>query len=402
MKMRSIMIIVVAMALISVTISCSIPAAWLRNPAATETPTSSDQPTPISSEPSAIPTMSGEALMVEGDLTNLYQRINPGVVTIWRYDIVGSGHEQSLPTGQGSGFVIDLEGYIITNLHVIDGADEIEVDFPSGLKVWAELVGTDPDSDLAVLKVNVPEKELVPLPLGDSDKVRVGDFVVAIGNPFGLSGSMTIGIISAIGRTLDSENPAPGGGRFAAGDIIQTDAAINPGNSGGPLINMHGEVIGVNRAIRSESFTVRGDIANSGVGFAIPINILRQVVPKIIENGSYDYPYLGIVSLGDDLWNLKTIEALGLPSDATGAYITGIALGGPAEEAGIRSGSQSTSIGIFAGGDLIIAIDDQPVRRFSELLSYIINHTQVDQVVILTILRDGEELDIPLTIGARP
>ncbi|GAF80607.1 unnamed protein product, partial [marine sediment metagenome] len=229
--------------------------------------------------------MNGEALMVEGDLTNLYQHINPGVVTIWRYDIVGSGHDQSFPTGQGSGFVIDLEGHIITNLHVIDGADEIEVDFPSGLKVWAELMGTDPDSDLAVLKVNVPEKELVPLPLGDSDKVRVGDFVVAIGNPFGLSGSMTIGIISAIGRTLDSENPAPGGGRFAAGDIIQTDAAINPGNSGGPLINMHGEVIGVNRAIRSESFTVRGDIANSGVGFAIPINILRQVVPKIIENG---------------------------------------------------------------------------------------------------------------------
>lgn len=401
MKMRPIMIAVVAIALISVSISCS-PAAWLRKTAVTETLIPSPQPEPTSREPSAIPTRSSEVLILEGNLASLYQRVNPGVVTIWRYDTIGTADEESFPTGQGSGFVIDLDGHIITNQHVIAGANEIEVDFPSGFKAWADLVGTDPDADLAVLKVDVPEEELVPLPFGNSDEVLVGDFVVAIGNPFGLSGTMTIGIVSAIGRTLESENPAPNGGVFAAGDIIQTDAAINPGNSGGPLINMHGEVIGVNRAIRSESFTLRGDIANSGVGFAIPINILRQVVPKIIETGSYDYPYLGIVSLNDDLWNLKIIEALGLPSNTTGAYITGIAPGGPAEEAGIRSGSQSTPIGIPAGGDLIIAIDGQPVRRFSELLSYIINHTHVSQVVILTVLREGEELDIPLTIGARP
>ena len=395
------MIVVVAIALISVSISCS-PAAWFQQTAVIETPIPSPQPEPDSREPSAIPAHISEVLILEGNLANLYQRVNPGVVTIWMYETLVTANDEIFPTGQGSGFVIDLEGHIVTNQHVIDGANEIEVDFPSGLKAWADLIGTDPDSDLAVLKVDVPEEELVPLQFGDSDEVLVGDFVVAIGNPFGLSGTMTVGIVSAIGRTLESENPAPNGGRFAAGDIIQTDAAINPGNSGGPLINMRGEVIGVNRAIRSESFTVRGNIANSGVGFAIPINILRQVVPKIIETGSYDYPYLGIVSLNDDLWNLKIIEALGLPSNATGAYITGIAPGGPAEEAGIRSGSQPTSIGIPAGGDLIIAIDGQPIRRFSELLSYIINHTQVNQVVILTVLREGAELDIPLTIGARP
>ena len=400
MKMRSIMIVVVTIALISISTSCS-PTAWSQQTAVIETPITSPQHEPTSPEPSAIPTHS-EVLILESNLANLYQRVNPGVVTIWMYDTIDSDSEGSFPTGQGSGFVIDLEGHIVTNQHVIAGANEIEVNFPSGLKAWADLIGTDLDADLAVLKVDVPEEELVPLPFGNSDEVLVGDFVVAIGNPFGLSGTMTVGIVSAIGRTLESENPAPNGGRFAAGDIIQTDAAINPGNSGGPLINMHGEVIGVNRAIRSESFTVRGDIANSGVGFAIPINILRQVVPKIIETGSYDYPYLGIVSLNDDLWNLKIIEALGLPSNATGAYITGIAPGGPAEEAGIRSGSQPTSIGIYAGGDLIIAIDGQPVRRFSELLSYIINHTQVNQVVILTVLREGAELEIPLTIGARP
>ena len=401
MKIRSLMIVVVAVALISVSISCS-PAAWFQQTAVPETPTPSPQLEPTSWEPSVPPTHMSEVLILEGNLANLYQHVNPGVVAIWIYEALDSANGESFPMGQGSGFVVDLEGHIVTNQHVIASANEIEVDFPSGLKAWADLIGTDPDSDLAVLKVDVPAEELVPLQLGDSDEVLVGDFVVAIGNPFGLSGTMTVGIVSAIGRTLESENPAPNGGRFAAGDIIQTDAAINPGNSGGPLINMRGEVIGVNRAIRSESFTVSGDIANSGVGFAIPINILKQVVPEIIETGSYDYPYLGIVSLNDDLWNLKIIEALGLPTNATGAYITGIAPGGPAEEAGIRSGNQLTSLGIYAGGDLIIAIDGQPVRRFSELLSYIINHTHVNQVVIMTILRDGAELDIPLTIGARP
>jgi 2-alkenal reductase len=307
-----------------------------------------------------------------------------------------------MPSGQGSGFVIDYDGHIVTNQHVINGADEIQVNFSSGLKAWAELIGSDTDSDLAVLKVDVAQEDLVPLPLSDSDQVRVGDFVVAIGNPFGLSGTMTIGIVSALDRTLASQNVAPGGGIFTSGDIIQTDAAINPGNSGGPLINLRGEVIGVNQAIRTESFTFVGDSVNSGVGFAIPVNTVWQVVTSIIESGRYRYPYLGIAMMGENLWNLKVLEALGLPADASGVYIRDVTPGGPAEQAGLRGGNRRTVLDVKAGGDLIIAIDGHPIQQNGDLLSYLINNTQVDQVVTLTILRDGEELDISLTIGARP
>jgi S1-C subfamily serine protease len=334
-------------------------------------------------------------------LGDLYSRVNPGVVTVYVYG--GPPHDPSIPLGQGSGFVIDNDGHLITNRHVVEGADEIEVDFPSGLKTWAELVGTDPDSDLALLDVEVPADQLAPLPLGDSDDVRVGDLVVAIGNPFGLTGTMTLGVVSAIGRTLDSERSAPGGEAFfTAGDIIQTDAALNPGNSGGPLLNLRGEVIGVNRAIRTESFTVSGDAASSGVGFAIPINIVRRVAPALIERGSYDYPYLGITSLSDDAWTLKTLEALGLPADAVGAYVTCVTPQGPADRAGVVGAGPCNGGGVDPGGDLIIAIDGTPLRNFAELLSYLINNTEVDQEVVLTVLRQGEELELRLTISARP
>ncbi|MCJ7513903.1 MAG: trypsin-like peptidase domain-containing protein, partial [Anaerolineales bacterium] len=229
----------------------------------------------------AIPTLAASAadslelLPLEGFAAH-YQQLSPGVVAILTYSDVGAPHDGRIPTGQGTGFVIDDQGHILTNHHVVEGAREIEVDFPQGIKAWAELLGKDPDSDLAVLQVDLPASHLVPLPLGDSDSVRVGDPVAAIGNPFGLAGTMTVGIVSALGRTLESERQAPGGSAFSAGGIIQTDAAINPGNSGGPLLNQGGQVIGVNRAIRTENFTVSGDAANSGVGFAIPINIVKR------------------------------------------------------------------------------------------------------------------------------
>jgi 2-alkenal reductase len=335
------------------------------------------------------------------DLVTLYNQVSPGVVTIFTYTEIGPPHNDNIPSGQGSGFVIDEQGYIVTNMHVVADADQIEVDLLSGAKGWAELVGSDPDSDLAVLKVDLPEEALTPLPLGDSDEVEVGEFVVAIGNPFGLSGSMTVGVVSAVGRTLDSERTAPGGAFFTAGDIIQTDAAINPGNSGGPLINLNGQVVGVNRAIRTESFTVTGDAANSGVGFAIPVNIVRQVVPSLIRDGRYDYPYLGISSLSD--LNLKTLEALGLPADATGVYITCITEDSPADDAGlIGAGPCGAATSLTEGGDLIVAIDGQRMRDFSELLSHLINHTEVGQTVKLTVIREGEEIELDLTIGARP
>ncbi len=332
-------------------------------------------------------------------LADIYDRVYPGVVTIWTYSDAGDS-ENTRPLGQGSGFVVDTDGHILTNQHVIDGAAEIEVDFPSGLKSWAELIGTDPNSDLAVLKVDVPQEGLFPIPLGDSDQVRVGDFVIAVGNPFNYEGTMTLGIVSSKGRTLESINPAPGGAYFSAGDLIQTDAAINPGNSGGPLININGEVIGVNRAISTESFSPTGNPVNSGVGFAIPVNIVRRVLPYLISEGSYEYPYLGIQSLGE--WNLRTIELLGLPADALGAYITCVDDGGPADEAGLIGAGRCGDPALNPGGDLIIAIDNYPVSRFSELLSYLLKNTEVEQVVTLTVLRDGETIDLPLTIGARP
>ncbi len=361
--------------------------------------------TPLPAQPSPVFTLPAPSLgpIVDGDLTSLYDNVNPGVVTIWSYTDLGAPHDQSIPTGQGSGFVIDKDGHIVTNQHVIQDAQEIEVDFPSGIKSWATLLGTDPDSDLAVLRVDVPADYLVPLPLGDSDLVTVGQFVVAIGNPFGLSGTMTVGIVSAIGRTLDSERQAPGGGSFSAGDLIQTDAAINPGNSGGPLLNMIGQVVGINRAIQSEVFSAEGSVLSSGVGFAIPVNILRRVAPSLIENGKYDYPYLGITSLNESFWNLRTLEALGLNPNASGAYITEVVRNGPADRAGLRGGQTESSIpGLLAGGDLIIAIDGSPVDRYDDLISYLFKNIEVGQVVTLTVVRDNEELELALTTGARP
>ncbi|MGH2625537.1 MAG: S1C family serine protease, partial [Anaerolineales bacterium] len=341
-------------------------------------------------------------LLAPEDLTILYERVNPGVVAILIYAPATRGGDL-IPMAQGSGFVVDDEGHIVTNQHVIADSSRIEVDFSSGLKAWAELVGEDLDSDLAVLKVEVSPAELVPLPLGDSEQVRVGDFVVAIGNPFGLAGTMTVGVVSALGRTVPSLHGAPGGGLFSSADIIQTDAAINPGNSGGPLVNLRGEVIGVNRAIQTDSVTLSGDPVNSGVGFAVPSDIVARIVPALIEDGKYDYPYLGISSLGEQGMTLQTLEALGLSPDQGGAYVTCTVPGGPADRAGvIGAGSCGPGSEISAGGDLIIGIDGRPVRIFSELLSYLISHTEVGQQVTLTVLRDGEEIEIAVTIGARP
>jgi 2-alkenal reductase len=333
--------------------------------------------------------------LVAGDpatLVDLYERVSPGVVAIQAYLQDG--------VSRGSGFVYDGDGHVVTNQHVVAEADQVEVDFPSGMKVWAEVIGSDSNSDLAVLRVDVLAQDLTPLALGDSSQVRVGETVVAIGNPFGLAGTMTVGIVSGLGRTLDSESVAPGGGFFSSGDIIQTDAAINPGNSGGPLLDLRGQVIGVNRAILTETFTVSGSPANSGVGFAIPVNLVRRVVEALIEDGVYEYPYLGITSPGN--LDLQTVEDLGLPQ-VMGAYVTSVTPGSPAEEAGVRGGRRSTDFEAIApGGDLITFIDGNPVREFGDLLTYLVNHTEVGQVVVLTILREGNEIEIPVTIGARP
>lgn len=372
-------------------LACS--AGLLATPTVATAPTLLPTGTPLPAPPATpVPIPSPQVIVVEPAaeealLVQLYQRISPGVVAL---RVSSSANDGSL----GSGFVYDAQGHIVTNYHVVEGADQIEVDFPSGLKVRGEVVGEDPDSDLAVVKVDVPPEDLVVLELGDSDAVMVGQRVIAIGNPFGLEGTMTIGIISGLGRTLESQHAAPGGGFFSAPDVIQTDAAINPGNSGGPLLNLQGQVVGVNRAIESETGV------NSGVGFAVAANTVRRVVPHLIAEGQYDSPYLGITSLSR--LTLADQELLNLPH-STGVYVTSVSANGPADKAGLRAGTRPTSDpNLRAGGDLIIAIDDTEVREFNDLLSYLINHTEVGQTVTLTVIRDGQTLQLPVTLTSRP
>ncbi len=326
-------------------------------------------------------------------LVNLYQQINPGVVAILMY----TGGE---PTGQGSGFVIDNEGHILTNYHVVENVVDFEVIFSDGYRAVGELVGIDQDSDIAVLKVSIPERELKPLALGSSADVRVGQSVVAIGNPYGLSGTMTVGIVSARGRLLETIRTGSAGGNFSSADLIQTDAAINPGNSGGPLLNLQGEVIGINRAIRTEGDVGTG-VYNSGLGFVVPVDIVKRVVPFLIRDGKYDYPYLGITS--SEEFTLPQLAALGLPPDVRGVYVNTVLKGTPAEKAGIIGGSVATTFdNLLAGGDLITKIDSHAIVNFGDFLNYLVTNTSPGDTVALTILRDGKELQLSATLVARP
>ena len=335
----------------------------------------------------------GDTVLQSQDLlVNIFRQVNPGVVAI-RVTTAQGG-------GEGSGFVFDMQGHIITNYHVVQDNTGIEVDFPSGTKVHGKVVGTDLDSDIAVVKVDVPASELKPLPLGDSDQLQVGETVVAIGNPFGFSSTMTMGIVSAKGRNLESIRQTADGRSFSAGDLIQTDAAINPGNSGGPLLNMKGEVVGVNRAIQTVATATSGEPVNSGISFAVSVNIVKRVVPVLISKGSYDYPYLGVSAL--DEVTLMLAETLGLPQ-SKGAYLVEVVSGGPADQAGLKAGTRDTSItGLEAGGDLITAIDGQPINTYADLIGYLMTKKSPGDKVALTILRDGKEMQVTVTLGKRP
>lgn len=343
---------------------------------------------PERSDPIIIP----ETGLLQDELVNLYNNVSPGVVFIQVFSPIGSG--------LGSGFVIDKQGHIVTNYHVVEGAEDLEVHFQNGLKVYGDVVGVDLDSDIAVIQVDVDPDYLVPLVLGDSQQVRVGQTVVAIGNPYGLSGSMTVGIVSARGRTLDSIRQTSGGNFYSAGDLIQTDATINPGNSGGPLLNLNGEVIGINRAIQTAGSTTMGNPVNTGIGFAISSNILARVLPALKQGETYDYPYLGLSAL--PTLSLTQAESLNLPI-ATGAYVVDIVPGGPADEAGLQVGRQPTDFqGLLAGGDLIIGVDGQPVLQFSDLLSYMMLNKGPGDTLDLTVLRNGQELTLTVVLGVRP
>ncbi len=350
------------------------------------------QPTPAfktEATPPALPTP-GDSTKDQTTLEALYQSVIPGVVAI------------NTGNSLGSGFVFDNEGHIVTNQHVVTGTNDVEVDFYSGFKAHGTVIGSDPDGDIAVVKVeNAPADQLRPLAMGDSSQLHVGEQVVAIGNPFGLNGTMTLGIVSGLGRTQFAEAAPSGNGFFSTADIIQTDAAINPGNSGGPLFNMKGEVVGINQSIRTDNVnSATGNAVNSGVGFSVSINLVKHVVPYLIRDGKYDYPYLGITSTSD--LSLKAIEALGLKT-YTGAYVLDVAQGGPADQAGIRGGSQPTDIqNLNAGGDVITAVDGKPIHTFDELLGYLTTNKSPGDKIVLTILRDGKTADVTVTLSKRP
>ena len=318
-------------------------------------------------------------------LVELYQVTNPAVVNIQVRQIFGDS-DQQVQFGQGSGFLFDTLGHVVTNFHVVNGADELNVIFADGRSSLAEVVGTDPGSDLAVIIVQDLPEGLLPLSLGNSSMLRVGEQVVAIGNPFGLQGTMTTGIISALGRTLPSQTQFAGGRPFSIPSVIQTDTAINPGNSGGPLLNLAGEVVGINTAIESS------DRQFSGVGFAVPSDSVSRIVPTLIELGTFPHPWLGIS--GTDL-NMQIRDELGLDHEQAGILVVSVLEGGPASETGLRSYENGQ-------GDLITGVNGSEIRDFEDLLTFISGETTVGETITLKILRGSDRIEVSVELGERP
>ena len=319
-------------------------------------------------------------------LVELFEKSEEGVVKIRTHNI-----DSFTDTGSvGSGFVYDILGHIITNAHVVEGSDKITVTFLDGSQYNSEIIGVDRFTDIAVIKVNEKPRLLHPLTVGDSSLLKVGEGVAAIGNPFGLAGSMTSGIVSQIGRLLPSQNTG-----FSIPDVIQTDAAINPGNSGGPLLNMRGEVVGINTAIQSSI----GEF--SGIGFAVPSNTISKIVPTLIEEGKYAHPWIGI--LGKDIDpDLAKVRGL---NDAKGFLILNVVEGSPAEKAGLKGMSEISEIDgdeYPVDGDIVISVDDKEVRNISDLLIHLQREKTVGDEMVLGVLRNGEFMHITLELVERP
>ncbi len=366
---------------------------WAQELSPTPKPTPTPKPKATGATPTPTPgvrqeiTVTGTVLDEEEEalLISIYERVNPAVVSI--RVVKGKG---LLMEGGGSGFVWDEKGRIVTNYHVVSDAEKVEVIFYNGDSAKAEVVGTDPHSDLAVIKVDELPEGVHPVELGDSSQVKVGQRAIAIGNPFGLAGTMTVGIISAVGRTLRSAATP-----FSIPEVIQTDAAINPGNSGGPLLDSAGRVIGINTAIESPVGV------NAGIGFAVPINLAKRIVPVLIEKGSYDYPWLGIKGMSVTKALAKEFD---LPVDY-GALVDEVVRNGPAYKAGIRGGTRKVQFmgqEITIGGDIIVGIDGHEIQRFDDLLTYLIYNTSVGQEVTLSVVRDGERIKVRVVLGKRP
>ena len=383
--------------------ACAGEATPVRPPQASASTPPADLPVNVAfqEQPTAVPqvvidTADAEYLL----LTNIYERLAPSVVNIEA--LVSPLDVENLDLGRGSGFVYDRLGHIVTNAHVVAGAQMIEVTFNNGYITEAELIGTDSYSDLAVLKVEMDSASLPPVTLADSDTVRVGERAIAIGNPFGLASSMTVGIVSGLGRQLPSSSllEADVIPSFNNPSISQVDTDINPGNSGGPLLNSRGELIGVNTAIRTDTGVFQG------VGFAIPSNTVRRVVPELIETGQVSYPWLGIQTLPEEAgFSVASLaQPLNLPVTA-GVLIDRVNADSPADKAGLRGGNRLVDVRggqICAGGDIIVAVNDVYVNDIDELLAYLVMHSSPGDVLNLLVVRGTETFEVPLTLEPRP
>jgi 2-alkenal reductase len=353
---------------------------------ATEQAVPTFTPAPPNLTPQPVPAASESTGVVPGALEALYRQVNPGVVNVQVF--ISSGGMTG--EGAGSGFILDEDGRIVTNNHVVADAQRVTVIFYNGIEAEAKIIGTDADSDLAVIQVDALAEGAHPLPLADSDRVQVGDWVVAIGNPFSLGGSMSLGIVSAVGRSISS-----GVAGFVIPQAIQTDAAINPGNSGGPLLNLGGEVVGVNAQIATG-----GSQANAGVGFAIPVNLVRRVVPVLIQSGEYEWPWLGVQGGSVDL---LIQQANDLPVQQ-GAYIGSVVSGGPAENAGLQGSTGTKQVDGFnmpVGGDVVVEAEGKAILNFDDLL-IAISAKDPGQTVELTILRTGQRMQVTVELTPRP
>ena len=295
--------------------------------------------------------------------------------------------------GEGSGFVWDEEGHILTNYHVVQNADTLNVVFSDGYEVEASFVGGDPDSDLAVLKIDVSDRSFIPLPKGDTAELRVGQLALAIGSPFGQDFTLTSGIVSALGRTIRSGNSP-----FTIPQVIQTDAPINPGNSGGPLLDRRGQVIGINTQI-----IARGGGGSSGIGFAVPINIAKRVVPKLIEYGAYEYSWLGISGATT---TAEVVDRMALPTGTRGVQVIIVGDNSPASEAGLKGSNREVTIeglDFQLGGDVIVGINGETIRNMEDLLAFLVANTSPGDVVTLDIIQEGGIMDsVRATLGSRP
>ena len=318
-------------------------------------------------------------------LIQIFERAETGVVRV----NIQRSEEVVSTNGVGSGFVFDKNGHVITNAHVVENSDKVVVTFLDGRSYNAEVVGIDPATDISVIRVDADSSLLKPLLIGDSSNLKVGMQVAAIGNPFGLSGSMTSGIVSALGRLLPQESG------FSIPDVIQTDAAINPGNSGGPLLNSRGEVVGINTAIQSAT----GEF--TGVGFAIPSNTIAKIVPKLISDGTYHHPWVGIA--GRDI-NPDLAKVLHL-TDARGFLIVNVVEGSPADKAGLKGSSETKEIdGIeyLIGGDVVLSVDGNVVRKIDDILIHLQRYKSVGDEMVLEILRDGRVTNFVVKLDERP